>query len=218
MSLVVFLLACHGGGDQFTYSGYAMHDFFPFDGERTWEFTDADPTVDHTVQATLDSAYQTVNGASVYTVNYAQCALPADSGTTPDCTPEPWRISAIGWSSDGGQGVLIHDYTDANGVVALDPPLMVADKTGAPGDSWVTATDGQTFTSTFVALEACPVIMNVDWTTCAHLRVDDDADPTTPTSYPLAGDLWAVAGFDVIGFQLSDDAGQWQLSNTTYSR
>lgn len=95
---------------------------------------------------------------------------------------------------------------------------MVAGDRGAPGDFWTTSTGGETFTTTFVALEACPVIMTQDWESCAHIRIDDDADPATPTTHPLAGDLWAVAGFNVIGFQLSGDAAQWQLSDTTYSR
>lgn len=70
MLLVLFLFACHNP-DQFTYSGYAMHDFFSFDGERSWEFTNTDAGVDHTVQATLDSAYEAVGAMSIYTVNYA---------------------------------------------------------------------------------------------------------------------------------------------------
>lgn len=209
--IVLLLAACAG---NITYSGFAMADFFPFDGERTWEFTNTDASVGYTVHATLDSASEMVDGIAVYTVRYTQCDLAGDSG---DCTPVPWRLSEIRWSSGGGGGVLIHGYTDTSGPVTLAPPLMLAESQGAPRDVWTTDTAGQTFTSTFSSLSDCPVQMDVEWTDCAHLDVDDDADPATATTHPLAGQWVAVAGFNVIAMQLSGDPGQWQLSDATFN-
>jgi len=37
-----------------SYDGYFMHQFFPFDGQRTWIFQNDDATVPYLVIATLD--------------------------------------------------------------------------------------------------------------------------------------------------------------------
>lgn len=220
--IALLALAACTGGDQFTYSGYPMDDFFPFDGQRTWTFTNADASVANTVVATLNSEPEVPSeGLFVFSVDYALgCAEEGTDTDTAACTGDgdPFRISNIRWSSDTGRGVLIHSFADAAGTTTtFEPPITLADNRGGVSDSWSSTTSDGTYVSTFASIGACPVIMTVDWTDCVRMHLDDDGDEATPVSKPLHGDWYAVAGFNVIGFQLTGDTGRWELSNTTFT-
>lgn len=218
MVAIVALVACTGG-DQFTYSGYPMNEFFPFDGQRTWEFENEDATVDHTLVATLNTEPEALDGGVfVYTVDYTKGCLERDDTDAAECTGgEPWRVSRIRWSSSQGDGVEIHSFDDTNGTTSFEPPLVIAGDRGGVSDSWVTDTTGGAFTSRFVSIGECPVVMEVDWDECVRIHVDDDGDEGTAGTHPLHGDWYAVAGFNVIALALKDDPGRWRLSGTTYS-
>jgi hypothetical protein len=218
MFTLLALVACTGG-DQFTYSGYPMPDFFNFDGERTWTFTNADPTVANTVFATLNSEPEPLDsGPFVYTIDYTLGCGEDDTDTEACGAGDPFRISQIRWSADNSRGILIHSFNDAAGTTTeFDPPILMAEERGAVADVWTTTTTGGTYMSTFDQIGPCPVIMAVDWDECVLLRLDDDGDETTPPTQPLHGDWYAVAGFNVIGFQLTGDAQRWELSNTTFT-
>lgn len=216
MTLLLTMLACSGGTD-FTYSGYPMDDFFPFDGERTWTFRSEDETVVNTVVATLNpTAENPETGLFVYAMDYTLgCRADAEEGT---CTAgDPFRISQIRWSADQSRGTLIHSFTEDGTTTNFSPPLVITEDQGVPDEQWVTETDQGTFTSTFDQIGDCPVMMDVDWDECVRILVDDDGDPATPGTHPMHGVWYAVAGFNVIAFQLNDDAALWQLSNATHN-
>src|SRR5678816_212915 len=118
---VVGLLAgCTGGpGDQYNYQGYPMNEFFPFDGDRTWTFTNADATLDTTVQASLDPAPVTLtDGRTARNIAYSRECI--EDGCT---DAGPHTVSAIQWSSEAVYGVQIHEFTGPDGQVSFDPPL-----------------------------------------------------------------------------------------------
>lgn len=220
MIALLALAACNTG-DGFSYSGYRMDDFFPFDGSRSWTFTNADASVENTVVATLGSEPEVPEeGLYIYSVDYALGCPDGGADTDTDaCTADgPFRISNIGWSSDTSRGVLIHAFADAAGTTtSFDPPLTVAAKQGVVGDQWTSTTSAGTFVSTFAQIGPCPVLMAVDWEDCIRVHIDDDGDESTPVSHALHGDWYAVASFNVIAFQLTGDTGRWELSNTTFA-
>jgi len=210
---LVVLVGCTGGpGDQYQYDGYPMDDFFPFDGNRSWTFTNTDTTVPYELVATLDPEYATAeDGSHVFTITYDQSCQGADG-----CVDGPWRFHSIQWSSDGADGTFIHSYSsDADGDVTFDPPLQLTSDMGVPGDVVTTTeTDGTVYNAEFKQIANCPIAMSVTWEDCANIVVTDgDGNQTMP----MTGDLWAVKGYNVIALQLMGDSGQWQLSDTVFT-
>ncbi len=201
------LSAC--GGSSVTYSGYSMSNYFPFDGSsRTWEFVSTDTTIPHKLVATLATpGTPSADGAMVFEVDYETQCVQADAEGCVDA----W-VRTLAWSSDGTRGTLLHSLETADGLTAFDPPIALTDDTMLVGDSVQTTTGGTTWTATFEGLDACPVVWTSEWgNQCIHLTLDDGG-----LGSELAGDYWAITQYNLVGFQLADDSGVWQLSNATF--
>lgn len=191
-----------------TYQGFVMATFFPFDGERWWMYTQ-EGTEDR-LKATLDPVYdETADGARVYTVTYTiEC--PDDAAD--DCVADPYRISQIKWSSDDEVGVMIHGVSgEATGEVVFNPPIQLAGKYGKIDDTVTTETGGLTWVGTFQDRVDCAVPYSAEFDDCVLIHLDDDGDPTTPGTHPLHGDYYAIAAWNVVAMQLTDDVDRWQL-------
>ena len=219
---VAVLTGCPPKQNPFGYSGTLMYELFPFDGIRTWEFISTDEELAYSLVGTMreqdPDAKVPKDGATLYTIDYTKNCRGADAGCT---TGEVLR--SITWSSHIEEGVRIHDFEDANGLVEYNPPIVVATAKMERDDVAETKADGYTWSSTLKATEACSVQMNVDWPDCVHFTLDDgDGDDTTNPG--LVGDYWAIAGFNVVTFQLVSDivivdeeeVGQWELVGHDY--
>lgn len=208
---VVPLLACALIGckspDGYTYNGYPMSDFFPFDGERSWTFASADAASTVELAAVLDPTPVPSGDREVRVVRYTTECLEdgcADAGDH--------HIRSISWDA-GTAEILLVGYEDASGPQVVDPPLVLADDSGTTGDTWESE-DGSV--STFVGIGACPIqiAMPEPWEDCLHLRLADASDQLV---HPLHGDYYAISGYNVISMQLRDDPAQWELSNTRWT-
>lgn len=198
---------CGGGGYQ--YAGYSMDDFFPFDGARTWEYVNTDVAVPYKLIATLDNAFEDVDGKKVHTVDYSyECLDPKGK----DC-PDAGFVRAVRWSSNASSGVLLHSFEDISGRTNYDPPIALTSSRMVVGDSVETQTGGVTYTSTFdVIVSECPIQWVDTWTGCPKITLDDGG-----AEAPLAGEYYAIGGYNVVAMELTGDTGQWQLLYATYA-
>ncbi len=211
---IAVLTGCGRGDYKPEYDGAAMYKLFPFDGLRTWEFVSDDEDLSYGLVATMrdPEGSETVSGTHLYTVDYAMDCRGPDQ----DCV-QGEVLRTITWSSQSDEGVRVHDYEDADGFIAFEPPIQVADATMKRGD--VAETDGSTWTSSLGATESCQVRLNVNWPDCAHFTLDDGDDDET-TNPGLVGEYWAIASYNVVTISLTADltvvddneVGQWELS------
>lgn len=201
------LAAC--GDGTYGYSGRDMSDYFPFDGERVWEFVSTNPDVPYKSVAVLDPAYrQTEDGKTwIFQVSHHKECVTAGA----DCvTDEP--LFAYEMSSDDSDGVLIWSYAGPDGqLTTFDPPLMVADSMMVAGDEVVTETNGTAYTAKFVGMEHCPIRWTDGWEDCAKISISE-ANGAWPS-----GDLWAISGWNQVAWKAAGQDDQWQLSWADYS-
>jgi len=205
----ILLVALAGCDNPVTYSGYLMAPYFPFDGERTWEFASTDTSLDYKIVGTLDSNFETMNDgvSDVYTVKYDKKCNNDATGCSDD-----W-VRSMRWSTDGQYGTLIWSVENAAGSTPFDPPLQITQPEMLSGDSVSTTTDGATWTSTFQGLDTCPVTWTSDWgDQCAHFVVDDGG-----AGHGIVGDWWTITQYNVVAWKLADDTGTWQLDYATYT-
>lgn len=202
--LVLLLAACD---NPITYGGYQMEQYFPFDGERTWEFVNTDTTLGYKLKATLDSTPTMEGAQEVYSVTYETLCVGDD---TTGCT-DTWLRDVL-WSSDGIEGTFIWGYDTASGTTTYDPPLQITETDQLANSVVTTQTNGATYSVTFHGITNCPVVWTTEWENrCAQFTIDDGG-----AGDELAGDLWAITQYNVVGLQLADDPGTWQLSYATY--
>jgi len=206
--ILAVMLSTGCGGSAYQYAGYSMDDFFPFDGERTWEYINTDITIPYKVIATLDSEHRTEGSTKIYAVDYdKECLDP----TSKDCVDEGY-LRTVEWSSDPTDGVMLHSLTDILGKTNFTPPITLAASRMAVGDTVVTNTDGVTFTATFdVIASECPIQWVDTWTDCPKITLDDGG-----AGAALAGEYYAIGGYNVVAMELTGDTGQWQLLYATY--
>lgn len=201
--LLSLLLACAGNSP--TYIGSVVWDTFPFDGERTWEFTSSDTTLTYKLVATSDQEPEAVDGVNRYVVDYWTRCLGADE----ECV-DGESLRTIQWSSDVSGGVFVHGYSEGGGAFAqLTPPLHVAKDVMKRDEVLETVTGGATWTSTMVGEDTCPVLLADDWN-CVIFDIASD----TGDGYPLAGRYWTVKGTGFSAMEIATETGQWQLSST----
>jgi hypothetical protein len=214
-SLLGWFLAagCDPGNTQYGYEGYAMADFFPFDGERSWTFSQDGGT--QQLQALLNPEFEQSEADStrIFTVAYSRTC---PEGLEETCVPEEHPISSIRWSASSGDGVRVHGIAGEGGEQSFDPPIAFTDNRGSIGNVVSTVTGGATFTAHFEDIVSCPINYTDNWEQCVKIVVDDDDDATTPGNHPLHGEYYAVAGYNVVAMQLRDDSALWKLTNTTY--
>jgi hypothetical protein len=70
-----------------------------------------------------------------------------------------------------------------------------------------------TYTSTFdVIVSECPIQWVDTWTGCPKITLSDGG-----AEAPLAGEYYAIGGYNVVAMELTGDTGQWQLLYATYA-
>jgi hypothetical protein len=190
--------------DNYSFNGYRMQTFFPFDGSRSWEYVNVDDdTVPYKLIATLIGS-EDLDGVRIYEVEFQRECVGAA-----EC--EPGHDHSI-WMSSDGDGVRVHRWGDAGATpVDFDPPLALADGSMVVDDSVSTTTIGSTWTTTFAAMEACPVQWTDEWDECAKFTVDAGG-----TDHPLVGTWWAVTGYNIVAWRTPDSGDQWQLLYATF--
>ncbi len=209
--MIMLLLACTGGGGT-TYSGVAMSDYFPLDGERTWVYNNEDTTI--TWQLRINKQLQTSqeDGREVVTFDY-------DNAETGEL------LGTVSWSVVKGDEVMVHGYSlGADASVSFEPPVaitaasdtmqvdeeVVSDTKDSNGKSW-------TFTSTYVeSYPDCPTTYSEDFTKCAHFVVatEDAGEGTTPM---FVSDMTLVSSLGPAFITLPGWSTPWELSSFDFS-
>lgn len=201
-TLLLSFVACSGA--QPILGGTPVWDLFPFDGERTWEYTSTDLELPYKLVAESILEPEKKGTMNVYTVNYwTECVGNSDTCVDGDI------IRSVKWSSDVIDGVFLHAYDVGDGFVVFDPPVQLALKEMLRDDSVDTQTDGTLWTSTFNGITDCPEALTTDWPECGELELTVDSGD----GIPLAGKYWATKGNGLAGMELAGENGQWQLSS-----
>ncbi|MBN2798433.1 MAG: hypothetical protein JXX28_04735 [Deltaproteobacteria bacterium] len=191
------------GGDTYTYSGHAMDGYFPFDGERVWEFTSTNPDVPYKLVADLDTGFRLDEDGhtKIFTVEQTADCLSAGAACEQGALIRRYEMSA-----DGTRGVLLWSYeSPTDGQVTFDPPVLLAGDHMVAGTEVVTESVGRTYTSRFVTIEDCPVLWTEEWDSCVRLEVSATGDV-----WP-AGTWWAITGWNIVSWQLASEEDQWKL-------
>lgn len=203
LSAAMLLGGCTDG-DKFTYSGWRMADYFPFDGVRRWEFVSTDLSVPYKLVGDLQPV-DVVDGVSLHTVSYTRRCL----GNDPTCEDGSF-VRAMTWRSDRSRGVFLHAADNGQGAVAFDPPVQVGLAEMKRNEVVTTETAGVTWTSEVVEVEPCPVQWNVDWPECLRLELRGGASS-------VSGDYWVINGFNIVAFDIEGEPARWELSKHEFS-
>jgi hypothetical protein len=177
-----------------------MHNQFPMDGDREWQYLNDDDGVEFPMRVEKLSTPRMVDNITVYTFEYYN----EESGDI---------VRSVEWSSDSINGVLIHAYTNHEGggePVEFDPPIQFADEEMAPGQCAITETGGYTFTSTLVVSEPCPNHYVPDWEACLKMTLDD-GDGDDSAGAMVAGEYWLVPSYGTAWFRMTPDSDNWRL-------
>lgn len=185
------------------FSGYQMERFFPFDGEIIgWTFGSRSAEVEFELDRTFDPALsEIVDGTTHHTYTTSRRCI----GDVEECG------QGFAWEyvmSAGGSGVFLHAYEYGDeGRVELDPPIALASGRMAGGDIVTSQeTDGHTWVSTFDTNEDCDQTLDVDWD-CGKFTLESD-----PPGHWLAGEWYAVSGYNIVSFKRTLDEARWRLN------
>jgi hypothetical protein len=202
------LTACGPPKDQFGYQGFAMNEFFPFDGPRTWKFINEDDKIPYLLVGKLNEEYETTNGGDtrIFEIEFSKDCFRDDA----DCVEEEY-VRTWWWSYDGTNGTLLHgNKLKGESEDLFDPPVSITSPNMKKDEFVETETAGGAWTSTFVNVEECPVQWEVNWDDCVLLDVDDgDGDPSTGN--PASGTFWAVKDYNIVAFDVPGEPGRWEL-------
>ncbi len=197
----LFLIACGGGTTEF--KGTQMESYFPLDGDRQAVYGSDEAANGFDLVVTKLEPAETIDGAEVVTLEHSE----EDAGVV---------LGAVKWSNS--DGVKIYGYrSDATSDFTMfDTPIVFAEQFMRKGDEMVTETNDMTFTSSFVAVEDCPVLWGPDWKECVHMRLDDgDGDDSVGPLF--AGDYWLVTRYGPAWMQTTGVAAKWNLKDYQWS-
>lgn len=208
-------VACNGG-PAVNYDGWVMEQYWPMDGLRDWTYSSQDGAIPYKVVGTLNPEGTSIEEgtAAVHDIDFVTECI-----GTAECTPGPFRVRKIQVSSSRNKGIRLHGVDEETaGMVTYDPPITLAGGTSLVDETFVTETDGKTFTATVLGKEACPVILTEEWDSCVHITLDDGG-----AASPLAGDYWLVTTYGLAAFHWTNDPVNstsqpllWRLLDTTY--
>jgi hypothetical protein len=204
---VAWLSSC-GPTDSPDYCGVESSQFFPFDGNRTWEFINADPSVTYKLVVTQGSDPTPSDVGNVYALEHRVGCVSED----PDCL-DGELVRTVHWSSTGTQGVFVHGVTVGGAEATIEPPVTLADECMlVDEEAWTTSASDGTWISDLVRKEACPVALTTDWDSCVVFDVDDAGSSSIHDH--VAGTYWANFGYNLVAFDLVDDGvDRWELSS-----
>ncbi len=188
------LLAVACGGTSYQYKGHNVYDYFPLDGQRSWEYLQNDASIDYVLEVEKLANTSQVGNWQVVPLEYR--------------IQDPLEILyTVKWSSDSTDGVLIHAYqAEGEDEVKFDTPVVFGDYQMAQGDEVVTETNGLTFTGTLVGVEECPNHWTSDWE-CLHMSLTvEGGDPP-----PFVGEYWITTGWGTSWFRPEGYDDNWVL-------
>ncbi|MCB9780853.1 MAG: hypothetical protein H6742_19955 [Alphaproteobacteria bacterium] len=190
------LAGCTNGGGT-NYNGHNTYEYFPFDGERYWKYTNDGDDVDYNLYVEKVGTSGS-GGSAVHTLEYSD-------DTTGDL------LYSIDWTSSAANGVQIAGYEIQGGEsVTFDPPMQLADFQMAGGESVETTTGGATYTSTMVGIEECPNLWVDEVWECLHFEVVVDSG-TADTDAPFVGDWWGAGSYGASRFRPTGFDKDWVL-------
>lgn len=180
---------------------YDLTGYFQTDGEvRESTYANEDPAVTGS-RRVRKTATDVSSGVEVVTFEHADL----ETGLV---------LFQVQWSN-ADREVLIHGWTTAGGEeVRFSSPVVVGQGRLWLGDSFVTTSDGFSFTSTLEAVEGCATSWAPSWEDEGCLRVSiDDGDGDPDTNGAFTGTYWVVPGYGVALMELDSSSGRWNLTN-----
>lgn len=202
MTMALWLFGCPGPDGIGDGSGLPVWTMFPFDGERTWEYTSTDETLGYRWIVRSSGEPDLVDGTAIYTLVTETSCFGADPGCV-----DGEVVRRTKWSSTSADGVRIHGYDPGDGFVDLLPPVRLVADEADRGDVVETVSGEATWTATMGGLEPCPG--NPTWTECGVFELAVD----TGDGAPIAGTYHATVGNGIAAFELAPEAGVWQLTD-----
>ena len=127
-----------------------------------------------------------------------------------DETCEDATLNMVRWSAVASAGVAIHGY-DTPGTGPVDfvtTPIGMADANMEVGDIvTTTGVDGHDWAAEFKSTGPCDIQWTDEWNQCVLIELT-----STPEGHWMAGQYWAVSGYNVVARQLTADTARWELS------
>ncbi len=199
------LVGC--GPANIQYSGYDIPDHFPLDGSLlVWEYR-SDDSGDHlTIEK---SGSEMIDGLEIVTLTHT---LTDEHGV------QDW-VADIRWSSDRDTGVLLHGYAQGEERVDLDPPVILSERSSAPGEVVTTYSNEQGWLATFERVDGCATFWVPGWAdeSCLVFTLDDgDDDPTTHGL--VTGTYRLVPRYGAAWLELDAYGVRWRLSDHDWAQ
>jgi len=205
MFIIAAALTC---GCQTTapgHYGYDIADHYPLDGSvLVWEYNNEESS-DHLTVEKIGS--ESLDEREVITLTHT---LTNEEGE------QTW-VADVRWASDPVVGVLLYGYAQGETVVDLEPPVILANRHGVPGDVATTYSNGQGWISTFERIEGCATFWVPQWVdeSCLVLTLDDgDDDPAT--NGIVTGTYHLVPRYGAAWLELDAYGVQWRLSDHSW--
>jgi hypothetical protein len=204
--LVAFALSSVGcAGQKFAYPGEKLWERFPLEGQRLWEYTNEDSSVEFTLSIEKVGSVL-VDGKDIVTL--AHTAVDSEGGEV--------LLHEVDWSTDSDDGIELWSWTDfstdpAGVTTTFDPPIQMAAREMNAGDSVTTATGGGVFTGQYLGLTDCPNNWSNDTWECAQVELSSDVG-----GLPFTGVYYIAMSYGMSWMEPSEVGGKWVLANAVF--
>ncbi len=189
-------------------SGYAMPEFFEFDGAcRSWDFAIEDNSLPYKMVGVLQPEVQTGEDGftRIYTIDYRTSCVGSE-----ECEDDV-LLRSVTLSSSTSLGTLVYAFdVDGSSPMSFDPPVQITEGR-MEATQTVSSTSGSTTVNSEMAqLAACDIVWD-DWEGCALLDIDDGG------AAGLTG-TWTIApGWNIVAWDLDADSARWRIDRAFFS-
>lgn len=203
VALALFSVGC--AGQKFAYPGEKLWERFPLEGQRLWEYTNEDTTVEYSL-AIEKSGSTLVDGKE--RVILAHTAIDSEGGEV--------LLHELEWSTDADDGIELWSWTDftadsAGVVTTYDPPIQMAAREMNAGDVVTTTTGPGTFTGEYLGLGDCPNNWSNDTWECAQISLTSDVG-----GEPFTGTYYIAMSYGMSWMEPVEVGGKWVLANAVF--
>ena len=203
LALALSTVGC--AGQKFAYPGEKIWERFPLEGQRLWEYTNEDATVEYTL-AIEKTGSVLQGGKEIVTLTHT--AVDSEGGET--------LLHDLDWSTDADDGIELWSWTDytadpAGVTTTFEPPIQMAAREMNAGDSVVTTTGPGTYTGTYTGLTDCPNNWSNDTWECAQLEFESDVG-----GEPFTGTYYIAMSYGMSWMEPTEVGGKWVLANAVF--
>lgn len=189
-------------------SGYAMPEFFAFDGAcRSWDFVNEDTSIPYKMVGVLQPEVTTSEDGftRIYTIDYHSECVGAE-----ECDNDV-LLRSITLSTSTAAGTLVYEFdVDGSSAQSFDPPLQLTEGRMEATQAVTSTSGGTTMTSEMAQLAPCEILWD-EWDGCVLLDVDDGG------AAGMTG-TWTIApGWNIVAWDLGVDGGRWRIDRAFFS-